>query len=181
MIVAAAVLRWWLAAEGTCATPIFVSTWTRVDTFAAGAWIAIAIRTPAVRTHLERFGLGALLVTGAGVMLLGYGSKGLHWSKWGPLETGVVYGLIAMFFAMLIAILLVPSEQPTRLQRIFSSRVLGRIGVYSYAIYLFHLPLETLARGLELHPGTYSPVWGSVIPVTLVYIVGNTLVALGIG
>ena len=69
------------------------------------------------------------------------------------------------------------TRYPTKLQRTFSVPVLGQIGIYSYAIYLFHLPLESIVRGLGLHPSFQAPILGSILPVALLYIVGNAAVA----
>jgi peptidoglycan/LPS O-acetylase OafA/YrhL len=102
----------------------------RVDSFAIAGAVALAQTVPRWREWLERIASTAvlpILVAGVGLFWLGGG--------W---EDTLGYTVIAVAFSLLIVCL----GAPGRLQDLFSKRPLTIVGKYSYALYVFHWPIQ---------------------------------------
>lgn len=139
LIVAAAAWRigLWQLASGWLV--IWVSTFSHIDALAVGALIAGLLRPPgAAILRLRRAAL-PLLGLGLAVSLLLFLRGELRF------DSGLFlrFGYPALVFGMgglLLRLLFAPPE--SRLSRVFSSRTLGFFARYSYAMYLFHVPIS---------------------------------------
>lgn len=104
-------------------------TITRADSLLIGAGLALLLRNAEVRARIRRFAPAVLGVTVAAIALI-YGAGG---ELTRPLVATIGYSLMAFAGAALIAISL---DKPF-LDRPF----LRLLGKYSYALYVFHLPI----------------------------------------
>ena len=118
--------------------------------------------------HLVRLSTGAVLVA---YML--YAGK---FSVDAPFIQTVGYTLIALFFGSLLVLVLC-ARPDGALARCFDSAFLRSFGKYSYALYLFHLPLRALIRDTLFGPAQFPFVLGSQIPAQLFFYVISTALA----
>jgi peptidoglycan/LPS O-acetylase OafA/YrhL len=120
------VLQW----QGVPDAVILTLTPCRIDAFAIAGLVAIAQFVPEWREFLDRassFLLLPLLVLALAAIL----AKG----AW---ENTIGFSLIAISFSLLIARL----RRPGRLQSLLSLPALRAVGKYSYALYVFHFPIQ---------------------------------------
>jgi len=87
------------------------------------------------------------------------------------------YSLLALLYASLL-VLIVQARPESRLQRFFTARSLRMFGRYSYALYLFHLPLRALIRDTVYGRPEFLTLFGSQIPGQLIFYVASTALAL---
>jgi peptidoglycan/LPS O-acetylase OafA/YrhL len=120
----------WLAAGGNdVAANVF--TLLRMDGLVLGSWLALAARSPQGLGWLARLARPALLISGImaiATTIFGKRLLGLPDAAWA-----------AVFAALLVQI--VAASRTSVLGRVGSSRVLQMFGKYSYAMYVFQLPL----------------------------------------
>jgi peptidoglycan/LPS O-acetylase OafA/YrhL len=151
------------------AHPIAVNVLTpcRMDALAVGAFLALAVRGPG--------GVAALLPrarrAAAGSLLLLAGLFAVQGPKWGVVRGPgqmIGYSLLAVFYG---CVLLLAVARPGRglLSRFFSCGLLTTFGRYSYALYLFHLPLSVCLRETALRPGRLPALCGSHLPGQLLF------------
>jgi len=88
-----------------------------------------------------------------------------NWVNWHGLSL-LNFSLLAICGAALVAVSIY-SDARAPINRILSSRLLVEFGLYSYAIYIFHVPLDSFLRSNHLHPDTIS---GAIV-YTLVFLV----------
>jgi peptidoglycan/LPS O-acetylase OafA/YrhL len=156
-IIAAPVLRYvWPGLHA------FINAPFRADTLLMGAVLAIAIRSPAfvgfVRRHPDW--LSALIVA----LLLNLVLITLRPSDYGSITLTGIAALYAIVILMAVAY---PESDIARLLR---ARALVGLGVLSYAVYLFHQPVNGLMHGLVQHadPAIHSVADGLVTAAALV-------------
>jgi peptidoglycan/LPS O-acetylase OafA/YrhL len=149
---------------------MYASTFARVDGLALGALVAIAVRSERGRAMLARVKLPAGVVAGLGLMAVIGSTHGLDRYEW--LVQSLGYSMLAILFALVVAAAATPST--TGWQRAMSGRALARIGTYSYAIYVVHLPLKLVL--LWLLPASVA-AWSARAP--LAYDVGF-VIAVGV-
>lgn len=151
----------------------------RLDSLALGALLALLVRTGPSTIDLRRGGVW-LLGTGT-VGLIGLSTLG-HLHGWGGLlpplhyDVQVVgYSLIAVAFGgvLLLALTAAPGS---RLDRLLATRFLQSLGKYSYALYLFHVPLRNIIRERVRDAGGLPRIGGSELPAQILLFV----VAIGI-
>lgn len=138
LIVGALVCRAALVAVGTGWIPIYVLTPCRIDAIAAGAWIALEMRSGRLDA-MRRWSWPLMLCCAAATA--GFFAAGLLGPDSGLMLT-VGYSLIVGIFSG--ALVLALRDGPA----FFESRALGLLGRYSYAIYLFHMPIRAALRDL---------------------------------
>lgn len=173
IVLAAAAVRGWLLDAGFARTAPYVLTHARADSLALGALVAVLLRAPALRVRLAP-GLGWAALVGSGATLAWLiGEWGLGWPGFSRAQMVWGLGAISACFAAFHAWLLLRAGAEHPLVRVLRSRPLRALGRYSYALYLFHLPLEAFVRWLGLHPSKLAPWWGAYWPITLLYIAGN--------
>jgi len=133
----------------------------RMDSLATGALLAFAIRDPTtwrgVGRKLQRIG-GLPLQRWIGGLLLVWVAISL-WSQGGPGSVQALriggFSLVAGCAGVLLAATLV-AEHSAPLRVVLRHPVARSIGRYSYAMYLFHLPIDVALREAGVNP---SGIW----------------------
>ncbi|MBX3378910.1 MAG: acyltransferase [Phycisphaeraceae bacterium] len=173
--------RCWLLYTGVNPVALHVLTPSRLDALAVGAFIALAVRheggldrlAAVARVVIPVFGLALLgdfvfrYVTKSGRK----GEEGLFSANLPEIQT-VGLTVIAVFFGAILVRavaasqreLTAPDAYRSRLVRIFESPLLRSFGKYSYAMYLFHLPLRALVRDSVL-ANKPPPLTGKQLPL----------------
>lgn len=126
-----------------------------LDLLGAGAWLALATRGQYEIGQMRRLAKQAAIATGTALGLISLGPyyfSGRVNAFGFPMQT-VGYSLLAVFFGSLIALTLHTSPGRTgTLNRVFSTRALRFLGRYSYALYVFHVPVQRGLEALGLEP-----------------------------
>ena len=138
-----------------------------LDPLAAGAALAICLRTKSLASAIAR---SSVLLFWISVALLAYmavTTGGLFYWHWGPLWQVAGYAALAMAGATAIALAVKRYEQhrPSWLR----TPLLVWFGKYSYAIYVFHVWFDTVARRYDLHPSQNQPILESALLTFGVY------------
>jgi peptidoglycan/LPS O-acetylase OafA/YrhL len=115
----------------------------RMDALALGALLALLARRPngllTWRSYAWSVGSGAGVLLAAIFMW----KRGLNEDDIWVATLG--HTLLAVFFGSILTLVLT-SSQGSVLKSLFSSRALGLLGRYSYALYVFHHPIVILMR-----------------------------------
>lgn len=138
VIIAALACRLTLSVLDAHISVIYTLTFSRMDSLAIGALVALALHSRIGETMLRKLS-NVLLISGAGfflVTLYFYGR--ISYSL--PIMYTIGYTLLAAFFAGLLLQVIVASDKG-RLRSMLSSPCLTAVGKYSYAMYIIHLPL----------------------------------------
>ena len=123
---------------------VYVLTWCRMDGLALGSWVAVFIRTDRSEQPGRIFQWLRRIVPAVSVaMLSAYALGLLHYDAEPGLSIG--YTLISLIFAAWLYLILHASES-SYLHAFFCNPLLRSLGKYSYAIYLFHMPLRAFLR-----------------------------------
>lgn len=138
IIVFCFVLRCLLIRAGVYEGQIYSATFCRLDTLAVGAWIALALRGPSGLAGILKIGRLAAVLGGAGILGVFAWQRTLFEGPW--LFT-IGLSAVAVFFGGLL-VLLLASNPHTFIIRALNNALLRSIGRYSYAMYLFHLPIQ---------------------------------------
>lgn len=139
---------------------------TRMDAFAAGAIVALAMRGPGRLRSLGFWPIVLLIGSAAFMAALMYTNKKL--STVDPVMRTVGFSTIAIGFAALIAVVL-SRDAGSPLRRFFANRVLVMLGKYSYALYIFHQPILVLMRDYGLSIAILPKVGGSSLPGLILF------------
>ncbi|MEX2287051.1 MAG: acyltransferase [Planctomycetaceae bacterium] len=158
----------WIQAGGsTVAAETY--TFFRLDGLALGGFLALAARGPSGIQALVSWALiGGAACAAAMLCILQLQSGRLF---------GLTYAITAGFFGALL-VLAVASKTSTWWGRIWSSSVLRFFGKYSYAMYVFQLPLITIMAPILTSEEICARL-GSVFAGRLAYIVLTTIVTTG--
>jgi peptidoglycan/LPS O-acetylase OafA/YrhL len=137
----------------------------RFDGLAVGSWIALAARGPGGVGSLQAPARWAGLGAAAGLVVL-------FESPWaiGPLREVLGPLLLAVGYGGLLALLL-GAREGSRLHSAFGGRFLVLLGINSYALYLFHNPIQAAIRDLVYGPGRFPRVFGSPLPGQVLFYV----------
>jgi len=144
---------------------VYVHTLAHLDPLLLGALGAVLLQEGAARAARRL----AWIFTGAGVLWLaalaagGPGAAGTH--------PAYVPGLTALGagFALLV-VRAAGGAVPAWMSRLLDRPWLVRMGLYSYAMYLFHLPLRALLRDTLYPPQAFATLWGSPLPGQLLFL-----------
>jgi peptidoglycan/LPS O-acetylase OafA/YrhL len=174
LVVSAPALRAAMIVSGTNETAPYVLPFCRMDALATGAFIALALREDGVKARLVRaspyVGVTALAAT-AGIWYLEGPLDDGNWTE--PLMQSVGFTALALMFGALLT-LTVTGRQDRGLPRFFNFPLLRTFGTYSYALYLFHIPVRRFIRD-EYFPVAAFPTWlGSPLPGQLLFYVAAT-------
>ncbi len=165
-------LRIVLVLTGVPPIAVYVLTPCRLDGLAVGALLALSVRGTASAPSWTRHAPKIFPVAGALLAALALWQGGLAWdNRW--VQT-LGYTLLAIFFGALLAQILVTAPQ-TRLARVFGSRVLIAFGIYSYALYLFHMPVRGVLRDFVFNRFPFSILGSLVVWQILFYVVATVL------
>jgi peptidoglycan/LPS O-acetylase OafA/YrhL len=181
LIVMAPVIRTTLVLNGADPVVPYVLPFCRMDALAAGAWVALALRSstnPAPR--LAAWARLVLPTAATGVLWIWYLEGPLDDGNWAePVMQGAGYTLIALSFAALLALAVVAPEG-SRLSRGLSASPLRMLGKYSYALYLFHVPVRRFIRDEYFPVDSFATWFGSPLPGQLLFYVVATAPALAL-
>jgi peptidoglycan/LPS O-acetylase OafA/YrhL len=173
MMVAALALRILLVLEGARPAAIYVWTFTRMDTLALGALLALAVRDERLDSRLARVARVVLPVTVAAIAFLVYREGSHFWG--GPLTQTGGYTILALFYGSLLVLALPRRRGASPLaQRVFTSAFLRWLGRYSYALYLFHVPIRRVVRDNFYGVAQFPTLFGSQLPGQLLFYVVAT-------
>lgn len=134
-------IRLALRLSGMDSSVAYVFTVARWDALAAGALVALLLRDDAGRMVLAKWRGRVTALVGIGVILLVALERGFHSFDFTVQVIG--QSLVALLAAALIVFAV--EEGPTaprRLQHFLSMPTLRTLGKYSYAMYLFHQPIQ---------------------------------------
>jgi peptidoglycan/LPS O-acetylase OafA/YrhL len=139
---------------------------TRMDAFAAGAFVALVMRGPDGLRSLGRWPIGLLI--GSFATLAALLVMDVEKSTDFPVVRTVGFSIIAAGFAALIAVAL---SWPAKslLRRLFASGLPVMLGKYSYALYIFHQPIMILMRDRGLSVALLPTLGGSSLPGLLLF------------
>lgn len=164
LVLALALRIAWLTNGGT-ASAMYMLTPFHADGLAVGALIALVMRGPDGLKPLERWvGPVAAMCTPIAAVALYFDQFTLNPVRHGPLYAVCFTCVDLGFGALMVATLARPHGM---LDRVFSSRTLGFLGRYSYAMYVFHgFVLWVFQRYV---PWMASPpsVFGTRIPASI--------------
>lgn len=133
---------------------IYVVTPARLDGLCAGALVAIALRTFRLDDpRLIRGAWSGFLGGAAATSVIACFEKGLPWD--GRLVETAGFSAFAIMCAGLIALTVVESNAGGVVDRVMRLGWLKLLGLYSYALYLFHLPLRALVRDTILNSASF--------------------------
>jgi len=134
-------IRLGLRLAGLGPNPAYVFTIARWDALAAGALVAILVRDDHGRRALDRWRGGVTGLAGIGLVVLTVAERGFHsFELWVQV---IGQSLVAVLSATLIAYAVdEDAGAPARLQAWLSKGWLRSAGKYSYAMYLFHQPIQ---------------------------------------
>jgi peptidoglycan/LPS O-acetylase OafA/YrhL len=157
MVVAALASRVGMRLAGVPDKWMYAATFARMDGLAMGALVALALRYDEGRRILARvkvpLAIGAFVGL-AGVMAYAHGLNRFEW-----VVQSVGYTLLAVIFALIVAEVAVP--KPRGWKWLVANPLLRVVGKYSYAIYVFHVPVKFIlveyatahfARFADIHP-----------------------------
>jgi len=154
----------------------YVSTPCRWDSLAVGAllslWISrpggIGAATGAARRGLVVFGSITIIAIIIDQVRNVQTSVGLEGASLGVAMRSFGFTSLAFCFAALLVFALTAPRNSV-LGRVFQNRAMRVLGTYSYALYLFHLPVRALIRDLVFKPAQFPLVGGSAVPAQLAF------------
>lgn len=149
------VVRALMVWEGANPEAIYMSTICRMDALAAGAMGAALLRIPGARHSLTAFIDGALWVSAAA---LAAGALFTHvYERLLPLTQVMGYSLFAMVFGILVLKCAMTTAPDRVWLHPLRSRLLGSVGRYSYAMYIFGPIMEKTIGSRILQGGFRGP------------------------
>ncbi|MHB0869571.1 MAG: acyltransferase family protein [Chloroflexota bacterium] len=121
---------------------IYTSLPTQLDSLAAGAGLAVLVRSGIELRAIARGALGATLAAGAGLVYLiqanGLGSF-WHPEEWGARALNLpLFTLMALFWGGVLALAILGRSPLSALLRLGGLRQFGKI---SYGLYIYHFPV----------------------------------------
>jgi peptidoglycan/LPS O-acetylase OafA/YrhL len=152
----------------------YASTITRADGLALGSLVALAVRSERGKDLLARLQGPIVLAASIGLGAIMARAHGL--SRFEPIVQTVGYSLLAIIFAAIVAEVATPDPRGWR--RALAHPALQTIGRYSYAMYVFHLPIRfAIFRywGADLVAATAK----HPLAVDLLWVLGVTLLSFG--
>lgn len=161
LVIAALAIRLAMWRIGASAEMLYMFTFCRMDALAAGAAAAALIRMPGCSAWLARNRMRLLGLAAAGALV---GAIGTHeYSVFSFTTLTIGQSLLSLVFAMFIlyAVTHRTDGRVGRIPALLRSRPLGSIGRYSYAMYVFHLPIA-----MAIPFALFSPL-GALAPLAL--------------
>jgi peptidoglycan/LPS O-acetylase OafA/YrhL len=150
LTVLALAIRVAMRAGGVDPGPVYTWTICRMDALTAGAALAAWLRLPGAPATLERHWRTLSVVTAAVAVVGLVVTKGLNRTSLGT-QTFGYSALVVVFSYLMLAGLRDQARAvadgrlgTSRLSRVLGVAPLRSIGKYSYAMYIFHLPIRAL-------------------------------------
>lgn len=132
----------------------FALTPARIDTLAIGAWLALIYRDPARRQSVERLAPRAFVL--ALVLLIVVNLPSVRLAGYSVAMQTIGFPLLAVMAASAISMATGSEPGNAKLRKGLTIRPLLAAGKYSYAMYVFHLPLVIALDIAGLRMGTFS-------------------------
>lgn len=168
--------RWWFLRGGGSPEWLYGFTLARCDALALGALLAYAARSPDWFHPLWRWRnhiFGGASVVVVAVVLWTHGFAGYD-----PVVEIIGQPAIATVFAFPMFATVCPSNRvESRLTRWMSAGWLRRLGKYSYAIYVIHMPLHVVLEGTAAPLVNGHGSWGSM---ALMFVYSTMILGLSI-
>jgi peptidoglycan/LPS O-acetylase OafA/YrhL len=141
MVATTPLIRFGLHLAGLPPQAGYELTVARWDALAAGALLAVLMRNAALEEQLARWIAKITIVSLGGLVLLVLYERGLHFDDLVVQVAGQT--LIAFLSASLVYYCVAPPTGPAlRVQQLMSAAWLRFFGKYSYAMYVFHFPIQ---------------------------------------
>lgn len=144
----------------------YVLSVARMDILAAGAIVALAVRTPGLMELGRRYALGAGSAAAIAIVLLARLAP-TGFSVQNPYIATVGYSVLAIMGAVLM-LLVVSASDGKGWKRPFENRTLKVFGKYSYCLYVVHYPFM-MVLDLLVPKFHIASVYGSTLPAWCVY------------
>lgn len=172
-------LRFALLFSGVDHNILYVLTPTHLDGLSLGALVACGVRSSLTKVTLARIGTramfaGAVAFSAAALVSHSFEYYGNAWI----VSTG--FASLAVFFAGFVLRAYLNGNVNCASNRILSSHFLRMFGKYSYAIYLFNLPLRALVRDWLIKPETFSAYPGGAFVGQLVFYFASGVLCLAV-
>jgi peptidoglycan/LPS O-acetylase OafA/YrhL len=164
-VITSFLLRVWVSAHGNLVAA-YVLTPTRMDALAVGSLLALAGRGSSGFAVIRRWALPVAISSGFVFALT------LWFHPKPPLASWLVPGLDHLALAWLFGAMVVwavAARPGMPMHRIFSSLGLRFMGRYSYAMYVFHLPVAYFLGQFAFEVPDIATVAGSHLPGELVF------------
>jgi peptidoglycan/LPS O-acetylase OafA/YrhL len=156
---------------------VLVLTPGRLDGLAVGALVAVAARGPGGLARLRAWSGPAAL--GAAAVLAAAVAAGGGFDPLRPaMQTAGYSAFVVLAGALLVRTL--TATRASALARTLERAPLAALGRYSYALYLFHLPVRAVIRDLLLARGWPLTVGGSYLPAQLAFYAVSTAATLAL-
>lgn len=175
LIVFSIAFRVGLLSTGFAPWTVYVVTPGRIDGLCVGAIIAVLVRNPEYSpVPLATLGRWAVGIGGLATIGLFALEGGLHWDRYSIQTVG--YTAFAVLFGGMLTLAYIGMPSRERLSRVFSTPFLTILGVYSYSLYLFHLPIRGAIRDFVWKPEAF-PNWfgGTLVAQSVFYVVAGAL------
>ena len=157
----------WLKRMASTLTP------SRADGLAFGALVAVILRHPQVAVRLMGYSTASIACVGGGLALW-FGLKSrLHLESAGTLA--LLYSVLGVGYGLLVLRAIWKSGGSELALRVLRKPLLRQAGRYSYAAYVFHLPvLDVMEQGMA------RLGWGARPEMALIWFVGSFVVTFGL-
>jgi peptidoglycan/LPS O-acetylase OafA/YrhL len=174
IMVGSFILRCTGVAAGVRPPSLYVFTLTRIDALAAGALVALMFRERTPRISAVQL-LGAICAALAALIAMTYTRPGL--SSEGAAMNTVGFTALAILFSAVVAAACRVSPTGLR-RRLIHASALRFFGRYSYALYVFHVPVIFALDWLGVDAGLLPPIAGSWLAGKLVVVGAATAASL---
>ena len=164
IIVGAPLFRLGLLAHHAALIAPYALTPARLDSLAAGALLAVFLSDQRTEKWAARIAMLAGVVAAAVTVTVFHRHGGL-WT-YGGWEEGPGYTVMAIGWGGLVAAG-VTAARGTIAARALGARWLRALGKYSYAMYVFHVPIWAHLQPLVFPDNRVPAVWGSHIAASL--------------
>lgn len=174
LVAIAPALRTTMLMAGVHTTAPYVLPFCRMDALATGALVALALRDERDGARLVTWARYTAPAAAAAVLGIWYVEVPLDNRDWTePIMQSTGYTMLALLFGSLVALTVV-ARPGSGLSRLFSLPLLRTFGAYSYALYLFHVPVRRFVRDTYF-PVAAFPTWlDSPLPGQLLFYVVAT-------